>query len=249
MREEASTFDPHHEDIALIGVDVARAAMARGFRSLDQVTLDTEFRSRGCLMRVVPKVMRGAFRTALRLSFQEAAEARAAGNVEQEIRAWKLFMLVPRMLITKLPRGGAVSRAKLDERCGAFARGEWMLLVKASRADAQSNSTATLRRRRREERGDELGRRAKRALQLTHWGELSSARQALEGALVAPGNEETRAQLTDPSRRPPVPRTPLAREFVEHNPEDQVVLDGEVLLKNLRNSRRGAAAGPSGFDR
>ena len=134
---------------------------------MDQVILDTEFRSRGCLMRVVPKVMRGAFRTALRLSFKEAAEARAAGNVKQEIRAWKLFMLVPRMLLTKTPRGGAVSKAKLAERCDAFARGDWMLLVKASRADAQSNSTATLRRRRREDRGDELGRRAKRALQLT----------------------------------------------------------------------------------
>ena len=39
------TFDPPFEDVA-IGVDVARAAMARGFRSLDQITLDTEFRSR-----------------------------------------------------------------------------------------------------------------------------------------------------------------------------------------------------------
>ena len=48
--EEASTFDPPHEDIAPTGVDVARAAMARGFRSLDQITLDIEFRSRGCLM-------------------------------------------------------------------------------------------------------------------------------------------------------------------------------------------------------
>ena len=84
--EVASTFD---EVIAPIGVDCARASMARGFWSLDQATLDTEFRSRGCLMRVVPKVMRGA--------------ARAAGNVEQETRAWKLFMLVPRMLITKTP--------------------------------------------------------------------------------------------------------------------------------------------------
>ena len=145
------------------------------------------------------------------------------------------------------PRGGAVSRAKLAERCDAFARVEWMLLVKVSRADAQSNSTATLRRRRREESGDELCRRAERALQLTHWGELSSARQALEGALVAPGNEETRAQLTVPSRRLPIPRTPVARELVEHYPEDQVDLDGEALLKNLHNSRRGAAAGPSGL--
>ena len=87
--EEASTFDPPHEVIAPIGVDVARVAMARGFRSWDQVILDTEFRS--------PKVTRGVFRTAFRLSFQDAAEARAAGNVEQEIRAWKLFMFVPRM--------------------------------------------------------------------------------------------------------------------------------------------------------
>ena len=119
--EETSTSDPPHEDIAPIGVDVARAAMARGFQSLDQITLDIEFRSRGCLMQVVPKIMRGAFRTALRLSFQEAAEARAAGNVEQEMRAWKSFLFVPQMFLTKPPRGGAVSKAKLAERCDAFA--------------------------------------------------------------------------------------------------------------------------------
>ena len=49
----------------------------------------------GCL------IMRGVVRTAFRLSFQETAEARAAGNVEQETRAWKLFTFVPRMLLTK----------------------------------------------------------------------------------------------------------------------------------------------------
>ena len=224
--EVASTFD---EVIALVGVDCARAAMARGFQSLDQVTLDTEFRSRGCLMRVVPKVMRGA--------------ARTAGNVEQETRE------VVHACATNVNHqnllGVVPCPAKLAESCNPFARGEWMLLVKASRADAQSNSAATLRQR--EESSDERGRRAKRALQLTQWGELSSARQALEGALVALGNEETLSQLTDPSRRPAVPRTPIIREFVEHNPEDQVVMDGEVLLKNLRNSRRGAVAGPSGL--
>ena len=78
--EVVGTFDLPHEDIVPIGVDIARAAMARGFRSLDQITLDTEFRSRGCLMRVVPKIIRGVVRTAFRLSFQEAAEARAAWN-------------------------------------------------------------------------------------------------------------------------------------------------------------------------
>ena len=111
----------------------------------------------------------------------------------------------------------------------------------------QSRRTIVQHRRRRGNCGDVMDRRARRALQLTQWGELSSARQALEGALVAPGNERTRTMLSDPSRRPPVPRAPVAREFIEYNPEDQVVLDGELLSQNLRKSRRGAAVGPSGL--
>ena len=98
-------------------------------RPTRSLLLDTKFRNRGCLMRVVPKVMKGAFRTALRLSFQEAAKARAARNVEQEMQAWKLFMLVPRMLLTKPPRGGAVSKAKLAERCDACIRTRGMVVV------------------------------------------------------------------------------------------------------------------------
>ena len=64
---------------------------------------------------------------------------------------------------------------------------------------------------------------------------------------MARGSERTLAQLTDPVRRPELPRAPIAREFMEHNPHEQVELCGEVLLKNLRSSRRGAAAGPSGM--
>ena len=60
-----------------------RVAIDSGFRSLDSVTLETEFRTRNCLMRVVPKMMRGVFRTALRLSFQEVTQARAEGDVER----------------------------------------------------------------------------------------------------------------------------------------------------------------------
>ena len=43
---------------APIGVDVARLAMARGFWSVDHPILDIGFRSRGCLMRVVPNYER-----------------------------------------------------------------------------------------------------------------------------------------------------------------------------------------------
>ena len=50
---------------------------------------------------------------------------------------------------------------------------------------------------------------------------------------MARDSERTLAQLTDPARRPELPRAPIAREFMEHNPHEQVELCGEVLLKNL----------------
>ena len=76
--------------------------------------------------------------------------------------------------------------------------------------------------------------------------ELSSGRQALEGAELAPGTLATLAALTDPDRRPPEPREPLPPQLVNHRPQVDV-LSSEGLCKNLRTSRRGAAAGPSGM--
>ena len=238
--------DPLLEVVVPTPAELARVAIDSMFRSLDSVTLETEFRTRSCLMRVVPKMMRGVFRTALRLSFQEAAQARAQGDVERETRAWKLFLLAPRLLLTRPPRGGKVSKAKLVERCAVFARGECLALIKTCRADAESGNAATSRRRRRDT-GDDLSKRAKKALQLVQWGELSTARQALEGVAVARGSERSLAQLTDPVRRPELPREPIARELMEHNLHEQVELCGEVMLKNPSSSRRGAAARPSGM--
>ena len=57
---------------------------------------------------------------------------------------------------------------------------------------------------------DELEVRASRALHLCQLGELSSARQALEGATVAPGDLATLRALTDPDRRPALPSVPLS---------------------------------------
>ena len=120
---EDEVDDPVPEVVVPTPAELSRVAIDSGFRSLDSVTLETEFRTRSCLMRVVPKMMRGVFRTALRLSFQAVTQARAEGDVERETRAWKLFLLAPRMLLSRPPRGGKVSRAKLVERCAAFARG------------------------------------------------------------------------------------------------------------------------------
>ena len=78
-------------------------------------------------------------------------------------------------------------------------------------------------------------------------GELSSARQALQGPSLAPGTEATLNPLRNPEKRPRVPREPLPRELVSHVPAFQFNLDADQFARNVRSARRGAAGGPSGM--
>ena len=78
-------------------------------------------------------------------------------------------------------------------------------------------------------------------------GELSAARQALEGAEVAPGTLATLAEFTNPERRPQVPRQPINEDVMRMVPGEQFQLDPDEFLIGLRKARRGVAAGPSGM--
>ena len=94
--------------------------------------------------------------------------------------------------------------------------------------------------------GDDVQRRAERPYVLVQLGELSAGRQALEGVSVAPGTDATHQALTNPLKRPPVPREPLPDDlFVRRG--GRVHLDRDMFAKNLRVGRRGAAGGPSGM--
>ena len=112
-------------------------------------------------------------------------------------------------------------------------------------ACAEAAHSSSVRRRRRS--ADEEAARATPALSLVQMGELSAARQALEGASLAPGNLATLGMLTDPTRRPPVPRSVLSQEVRDTEPAEPVALDPLEFLTCLRKARRGAAAGPSGM--
>ena len=135
-------------------------------------------RRRGCLMKNVPKFLVGPFRSVLRLVLQEI-QATDLGRYE---RGWKLFLLALRMLLFRRPRGGSISREKLTDRFAKFARGAWTELLAWSLACADEGAVASRRRQRRPEHQEEL--RAARALVLVQLGELSSERQALEGAAL-----------------------------------------------------------------
>ena len=133
-----------------------------------------------------------------------------------------------------------IQKKWLEERLELFARGNWFSLLRGSEQCAEAGSRIAARRGRRQE--TTLDKRAARALELVQMGELSSRRQ--EGAELAPGTLATLAVLTNPDRRPAEPREPP--QSVNHRPQAEFVLSSEGLCKNLRTSRRRAAAGLSG---
>ena len=83
---------------------------------------------------------------------------------------------------------------------------------------------------------DELEVRASQALHLCQLGELTTTRQALDGATVAPGDLATLRGLTDPDRRPTLQRVPLSREVIECEPDRPFVLDPVEFLLCLRKT-------------
>ena len=60
---------------------------------------------------------------------------------------------------------------------------------------------------------------------LAQMGELSAARQALDGAHVAPGTQATLRALTDPEKRPPTARQELSDEIQHSEPAEPFELN------------------------
>ena len=224
--------------------ELNRRALTAGLECLDQVELHNVFRTRASVMKNVPFMMKGVFRVALTTAMGEVLRGHDDGDELRKERGWKMLMLLPRMLLAR-PRGGRISQRKLQARITMFTTGRWHLLMEVSNECARAGVEAKVRASRRSGR-DDIKSRVRRAETLVHLGELSAGRQALDGAEVAPGNLATLAQLTNPERRPPVPRDPLSGSATAV-PERPFELDPVLFCRNVRSARRGAAPGPSGM--
>ena len=104
-------------------------------------------------------------------------------------------------------------RAKLESRFRRFQERDWTSLLSESAAVSEEDHSRNTRQRRHDTTNDEA-KRVARAMARVQVGELSAARQALEGASVALGTLATLAELTNPERRPPVPRQPINRDIL-----------------------------------
>ena len=172
----------------------------------------------------------------MRVAMDEALHT----NEVRRTRGWKF----------RPGRGGNISRSKLVQRFDDFCAGQWTQLLSASASCDSDAMVAKHRKRRRQTPEDDVKRRAARALSLVQMGELSAGRQALEGADIAPGNNATLQMLQDPRKRPPRTRLgdEIPRAIMEHVAQSPFNLEEKRFLGNLRTSRRGAAAGPSGMN-
>ena len=74
---------------------------------------------------------------------------------------------------------------------------------------------------------------------------MHAARRALEGAELAPGTLATLHALTDPEKRPPLPRSPIPEDLIDPQPRVLLNLCEDTFATNLRCARCGAVGGPS----
>ena len=116
----------------------------------------------------------------MRVVLQEVISDMESDNQERITRGWKLFVLLPRLLLFKPPRGGKVAKNTLLDRFTKFAPGQWLELLSAS-AEA-SKIAADMRSRRSRTRVDTVDPRVQRAEALLCMGEMSGARhESLQG--------------------------------------------------------------------
>ena len=157
---------------------------------LDSVNLTEFMLLRVPMLKSCPHFLRGQMRQCWGTALRERTRAKLAGDQSAESRAWKLFCLVPIMLLHRPRSSGSVGRDELAKRVTDFERGRWTELLEiASRFTPSSHS----RHERTEE--EEQMRRAQAAHSRIQRGQVSRARQELTGAALAPKNGATLGEL------------------------------------------------------
>lgn len=202
---------------------------------LDEVDLIPIFKRRVCTLQHVPTEFRGPFRAVLVFCLDEILRGNQEGDLS-EIRAWKLWLLLPRLLLRHHKTGGDKGKSQrviLHERLRRFWSGEWQLLLQDG---LQENRDSGIRPRLQVDKQIKVE-------QLIRQGLLSRARACATSPGLAEGSQETLAILSDPMRRPPEPQ----KAIPSFAPTSYVSLDRKRLRLNLRGIRRGTAPGRSGW--
>ena len=109
---------------------------AAAWSSLDAVDLAAEVGTPVPTMQSVPVFLRSGVRQAIVLALLALREAYTRGTAPQQTRAWKLFLLAPRLLLHRPREPGTVGGEALLQRSRDFLAGRWDTLLSATRTAA-----------------------------------------------------------------------------------------------------------------
>ena len=149
------------------------------------------------VLQSCPAHLKAKYRVALTTALEAVHEAAQRRDPVKEVRAWKLFSLLPFWLLRKPLGQGRVGKAELSDRFELFAGGQWESLHGAVTRDTIPNKELRVPSEATSEQ------RARAACQKVRLGEVSRARQCLTGACVAPGSEETLRELQNKATSAP----------------------------------------------
>ena len=96
------------------------------FIALDTVNVREIIAVRACVMKAPPAFL-GAYKSAMRLALKEIVSGMEMQNQLRISRGWKLFVLLPRILLFRPARGGKVPKNHLLDRLQKFANGSGLI--------------------------------------------------------------------------------------------------------------------------
>jgi hypothetical protein len=103
------------------------------WHQLDCIDLAGEYRTRVHTLRTVPHCIRGAYSRIQSSALGAISRAYSSREPQAEHareRAWKLFLLLPRMLLHRVGRGGDAGKRLLQQRVRTFDSGGWGIFCK-----------------------------------------------------------------------------------------------------------------------
>ena len=211
------------------------AISRQAWESLDTISLQEEFTRPAAALQAVPRFLVEPVKKALKLALRGIVEPNPAAAITTE-RAWKLLLLLPRMLLCRPAQTGAIGKRTMQQRATTFAAGQWQQLL----ASVRSPETGRCRDASNPEAS------AERAAAQVRRGELSRARQTLTSSPLAPGTDATLEILQDQTRRPAALRTPLPANLEDYQPHTPLQFNSQEVAEAIRTAKRGSAPGLSG---
>ena len=110
-RDGASECEEEQEVVPFVPVEdptngeVQARKISVGLQSLDEVDVREVFKIRPIAMKNVPPFIRSCLKSAMTLACKTIAQVRMVSNVDLETQGWRLFLLLPRMLLYRPPGG------------------------------------------------------------------------------------------------------------------------------------------------